>query len=205
MCGHCGCQSEKIIQVEQDILSENQRYADKNRAYFLSHHINAFNFVSSPGSGKTTLLVKTINQLKSQFNIRVIEGDQQSEHDKACIEKTGARVIQINTGKSCHLDAHAIGHAVEDLALGEKSKVAILSVTEGAEKPLKYPYMFAESSVMLINKIDLLPYVDFDLKLCIDYAKRVNPEIKVMQLSSKTGEGFGDWLAWLKAHAAIAA
>jgi len=227
MCGYCGCQDEKIIEIEKDILSTNQYYAERNRHFFEEHHMTALNFVSSPGSGKTSLLVKTIQSLQNDFPINVIEGDQQSDFDKKRIAQTGANVYQINTGKTCHLDAHMIEHAISHLNpqdnsfllienvgnlvcpamfdLGEHSKVAILSVTEGDEKPLKYPYMFAESDLMIINKIDLLPYVQFDLAQCISYAKKVNPSIKILKTSVTSNEGFDAWIDWLKAYAKIAA
>ncbi|MFN7097402.1 MAG: hydrogenase nickel incorporation protein HypB, partial [Gammaproteobacteria bacterium] len=234
MCGYCGCHhaemlpedhhhhDEKVIQIEQDILAENQRYAAENRHYFNHHHISAFNLVSSPGSGKTTLLVKTIQLLKNQVPIYVLEGDQQTDRDAIRIANTGVPVIQINTGKACHLDAHRVGHAVTDLApqdnsflfienvgnlvcpalfdLGELTKVVILSVTEGDDKPLKYPYMFAAAKLMIINKLDLLPYVDFDIEQCIKYAKQINPAIKVLQLSVTQGKGVESWIEWLLIH-----
>jgi len=190
-----------------------------NRQYLTDKNIKCYNLVSSPGAGKTTLLVETINALKSDMRIKVIEGDQQTNRDKERIAATGASVIQINTGKSCHLDAHHVGHAIEEINpeknsllfienvgnlvcpalfdLGEKAKVVILSVTEGDDKPLKYPYMFAESSLMIINKIDLLPYVDFDVNQSIDYAKQINPDIHVIKLSAKTKDGFDEWLTWV--------
>lgn len=236
MCSVCGCSSHsssnhshpehahntRLIEVEQQLLSKNNRYAEQNRQHFLATHTCVFNLVSSPGSGKTSLLTATINALNSRFNLAVIEGDQQTDQDAQRIRETGAKAIQINTGKGCHLDAHAVGHALEHFDLnthdflmienvgnlvcpaafdlGEHSKVVVLSVTEGSDKPLKYPDMFHASAVMLINKIDLLPYVDFDVDQCIEYAKRVNPNINVICLSAKTGEGFDAWLNWLSAQ-----
>jgi hydrogenase nickel incorporation protein HypB len=240
MCGICGCgqteqkhsythhhdhshdhdDSERLIKVEQDLLSKNNVYAEQNRAYFKQHNIFTLNLVSSPGAGKTTLLVETINALKDQITIAVIEGDQQTEHDADRIRATGIPALQINTGRACHLDAHGIGHAVTDLKvksnsllaienvgnlvcpssfdLGEAHKVVVLSVTEGDDKPLKYPDMFHAADLMLINKIDLLPYVDFDVDQCIKYAKQVNPDIKIIQLSATKGNNFMDWTSWLK-------
>ena len=238
MCGYCGCghdhehthehehdhaHDSRIIQIEQDILGENQRFADQNRAYFAKNHIVALNLMSSPGSGKTTLLIETIRALKQRCAISVIEGDQQTDLDAKRIAATGVPVLQINTGKACHLDAHRIGHALGDLALsnnsvlfienvgnlvcpalfdlGEKAKIVILSVTEGDDKPLKYPHMFAEASLMIINKIDLLPYVSFNVEQCIEYAKRVNPHIAVLQTSATTHQGIAPWCDWLlEAH-----
>lgn len=217
MCGHCGCEKTRIIQIEEDIMAENQRYANQNRLFFEKNNIHSLNFVSSPGSGKTTFLVETIQMLNKP--VYVIEGDQQTDHDKERIAKTGAPVVQINTGKGCHLEAHSVGHAIKDLApeknsfifienvgnlvcpalfdLGESSKVAILSVTEGEDKPLKYPYLFLESSLMIINKIDLLPYVSFHVDRCIEYARRINPKIDVIRVSATTGEGLDQWIHWL--------
>lgn len=216
----------RMVKIEQDILGKNNQYAADNRDYFRSHGIFTLNLVSSPGSGKTTLLTKTIELLKAELNISVIEGDQQTSNDAERIRATGVKAVQINTGKGCHLDAHGIGHALETLApednsvlfvenvgnlvcpsafdLGEAHKVVILSVTEGEDKPLKYPDMFHAADVMLLNKIDLLPHVDFDVTQCIDYARRVNPRIKILQVSARTGEGMELWLQWLKASYAIA-
>jgi hydrogenase nickel incorporation protein HypB len=215
-----------MVKIEQDILGKNNQYAQVNRDYFRQHHIFTLNLVSSPGSGKTSLLTKTIELLKAELAISVIEGDQQTSNDAERIRATGVKAVQINTGKGCHLDAHGIGHALESLApednsllfienvgnlvcpsafdLGEAHKVVILSVTEGEDKPLKYPDMFAAADMMLLNKIDLLPYVDFDVAQCIDYARRVNPRIKVLQVSARTGEGMDLWLQWLKASHSVA-
>ncbi len=210
---------ERLIKVEQDILSKNNRYAEQNRHYFQQHGIFALNLVSSPGAGKTTLLVETIKTLKQQLPIAVIEGDQQTSHDADRIKAAGVAAIQINTGRACHLDAHAVGHAAWDLQLadnsllaienvgnlvcpasfdlGEAHKVVVLSVTEGDDKPLKYPDMFHAADLMIINKVDLLPYVDFDAERCIAYARQVNPEIQVIQLSASKGDNFSAWTDWL--------
>ncbi len=228
MCSTCGCSeteshhhgdSERLINIEADLLAKNNSYATENRAYFKQHHIFTLNFVSSPGAGKTSLLVETIKQLKNQLSIAVIEGDQQTEHDAERIRATGIPALQINTGKGCHLDAHGIGHAIKELQpkdnsllaienvgnlvcpasfdLGEAHKVVVLSVTEGDDKPLKYPDMFYAADLMIINKIDLLPYVDFDLERCINYAKQVNPAIMIIQLSVTTGDNLIEWTNWL--------
>ena len=233
MCTTCGCNSNhehthglghshdqaRIIEVEQNILNKNNRYAALNRAEFLTHKVAAFNLVSSPGSGKTSLLTKTIKTLNAKQAIAVIEGDQQTDNDAERIRAAGARAVQINTGKGCHLDAHGVGHALEQLPLkttdllfienvgnlvcpaafdlGELAKVVVLSVTEGDDKPLKYPDMFRAAKLMLINKIDLLPYVDFNTNLTIDYARRINPDIEVILISAKTGEGFEQWQEFL--------
>ena len=211
--------NERLIKVEQDLLSKNNAYAAQNRAYFQQHHIFALNMVSSPGAGKTTLLVETILRLKDRFPIAVIEGDQQTEHDADRIRATGVPALQINTGRVCHLDAHGIGHAVMELGikdhsllaienvgnlvcpssfdLGEAHKVVVLSVTEGDDKPIKYPDMFHAADLMIINKTDLLPYVDFDVGRCIHYAKQVNPDIQIIKLSSTKGDNFSAWTDWL--------
>ncbi|MCG8512117.1 MAG: hydrogenase nickel incorporation protein HypB [Rhodospirillales bacterium] len=211
----------RIVQIEQDILSINNRHADANRRYMRERGIFAVNFVSSPGSGKTTLLVRTISDLKEKFPFTVVEGDQQTEFDADRIREPGAKATQVNTGKGCHLDAHMVGHAIQDLDpaeesvlfienvgnlicpaafdLGEAHKVVVLSVTEGEDKPLKYPDMFAASGLVLVNKIDLLPYLDFDVGAAIANARKVNPAIKILQVSARTGEGMDGWIDWIRA------
>ena len=207
------------MRIEQDILGKNDQYAGANRSWFQAQGILALNLVSSPGSGKTSLLTRSIQDLKDRYPLAVIEGDQQTSHDADRIRATGVPALQINTGKGCHLDAHMIGHAIESLPLaprsllfienvgnlvcpaafdlGEAHKVAILSVTEGEDKPIKYPDMFHAADLMLLNKIDLLPYLDFDVEQCIGYARRVNPSIQVLQVSARSGEGLEAWYAWL--------
>lgn len=216
---HDDLETGRLIQIEQDLLSKNNAYAMQNRAYFKQRNIFVLNLVSSPGAGKTTLLVETIKALKDRFPIAVIEGDQQTEHDADRIRATGTPALQINTGRACHLDALGIGHALNELDvkdnsllaienvgnlvcpssfdLGEAHKVVVLSVTEGDDKPLKYPDMFHAADLMLINKTDLLPYVDFDVERCIGYAKRVNPDIQILCLSSTKGDNFSGWTDWL--------
>ncbi len=210
----------RLIKLEQDILAKNDAYAAQNRNWLAAHGIFALNLVSSPGSGKTTLLVKTIEALQGRLDIAVIEGDQQTSHDAERIRATGAPAIQINTGKGCHLDARMVGHALEKLPLanntvlmienvgnlvcpaafdlGEAGKVVILSVTEGEDKPLKYPDMFRAARLMIVNKCDLLPYLQFDVDQAIAYARRVNPQIEVLRVSATSGEGLADWLAWIE-------
>ncbi len=221
-----GMSQSRMVQIEQDILAKNNAYANSNRSWFNTHGILTLNLVSSPGSGKTTLLTRTIDDIKHEFSLSVIEGDQQTTHDAERIRETGVKALQINTGKGCHLDGHMVGHALETLQpeegsvlfienvgnlvcpaafdLGEAHKVAILSVTEGEDKPIKYPDMFHAADLMLLNKTDLLPHLDFDVDQCIDYAKRVNPGIKVLQLSAKTGEGMDSWYQWIHANRQIA-
>jgi hydrogenase nickel incorporation protein HypB len=214
----------KTISVEEDILSKNNRLAAGNRVLFGNQGIFTLNLVSSPGSGKTTLLEKTLVDLKSEINFAVLEGDQQTTNDADRIAATGTPAHQINTGAGCHLDAHMVGHGLEhfdlnpvqmlmienvgnlvcpaSFDLGEDFKVSLLSVTEGEDKPLKYPQMFRASEIMLINKIDLLPYVRFDVAKCREYAERIHPGIKIFEVSCYTGEGLEAWYAWLKEQVA---
>lgn len=214
----------RMVQIEQDILAKNDRFAAANRAWLRARGILALNLVSSPGSGKTTLLTRSIQDLKGRYPLAVIEGDQQTSHDADRIRATGIPALQINTGKGCHLDAHMVGHAIESLGLpekgllfienvgnlvcpaafdlGEAHKVAILSVTEGEDKPLKYPDMFHAADLMILNKIDLLPYLDFDMAKCLEYARRVNPDIEVLQVSARSGDGLDTWYHWLQARMA---
>jgi hydrogenase nickel incorporation protein HypB len=213
----------RIVQIEQDILAKNDAYAAQNRRLLRERGIFAVNLVSSPGSGKTTLLVRTIASLRHRLSICVIEGDQQTSFDADRIRATGAPALQVNTGKGCHLDASMIERAIERLVvpadsvlmienvgnlvcpagfdLGEAHKVVVLSVTEGEDKPLKYPDIFRAASLMLLNKIDLLPHLQFDLERCIDCARRVNPGIAILAVSASTGEGMDAWLAWIKERA----
>ncbi|MGB6300111.1 MAG: hydrogenase nickel incorporation protein HypB [Rivularia sp. (in: cyanobacteria)] len=208
------------ISLEQDILAKNDLIAAQNRGWFKGRNILALNLISSPGSGKTTLLTRTINDLKNKLTISVIEGDQETINDAKKIEATGCKVVQINTGTGCHLDALMVEKGLQQLNpsldsvvmienvgnlvcpalfdLGEQAKVAILSITEGEDKPIKYPHIFRASNVMIITKIDLLPYVQFDIEKCIEYAREVNPNIQIFQLSALTGEGLDDWYGWLQ-------
>lgn len=215
-----GVSQKHLITLEQDILSQNNQVAEHNRAHFNAHHHLALNLMSSPGSGKTTLLTETLNQLKSRIRCAVIEGDQQTSNDADRIRQTQVPAIQVNTGKGCHLDADMIHTAYHKLNLdadgivfienvgnlvcpasfdlGEHAKVVILSVTEGEDKPLKYPNMFAAAQLMIINKTDLLPYVDFNVEQCIANARKINPGIQVLKVSAKSGEGLEAWLSWLE-------
>lgn len=208
------------IQLEQDILSHNNLLAERNRGYFEAKNITALNFISSPGAGKTTLLENTITKLKETLSFFVIEGDQQTMNDAERIDATGVPVIQINTGSGCHLDASMINNAMKQLDpdagslllienvgnlvcpalfdLGEEHRIVMISVTEGDDKPVKYPTIFRNAGICIINKIDLLPYVQFDLKKTKEYARRVNPDIRFFEISATGGEGMDDWLDWLK-------
>ena len=221
MHGHAHQPASRMVQVEQDILARNNQYAAANRCRFAERGIFALNLVSSPGSGKTALLTRTIERLKGRISIAVVEGDQQTSLDADRIRATGVSAVQVNTGKGCHLDAHMVGHALEKLGLpddslllienvgnlvcpaafdlGEAHKVAILSTTEGEDKPLKYPDMFAAADVMLLNKVDLLPYLNFNVPLCIEYARRINPYIRVILTSAVSDEGLGEWQEWIEA------
>jgi hydrogenase nickel incorporation protein HypB len=221
-----GLSQGRMVQIEQDILAKNNAYAASNRRFFNDHGILALNLVSSPGSGKTTLLVETIKALKPELSLAVIEGDQQTANDAERIRETEVPAIQVNTGKGCHLDGHMVGHALEHLQpadggvvfienvgnlvcpaafdLGEAHKVVILSVTEGEDKPIKYPDMFHAADLMILSKTDLLPHLSFDVEKCIEYARRVNPGIKVLQVSATSGEGLETWCQWIKATRTIA-
>jgi len=221
-----GFSQERVIRIERDILSKNNSYAADNRAAFARKGIFALNFVSSPGSGKTSLLVRTIEDMKNRYAISVIEGDQQTANDAMRIRATGAPALQINTGKGCHLDAHMVGTAIGKMNLdaggllfienvgnlvcpsafdlGEAHKVVVLSVTEGEDKPLKYPDMFAAADLMLLNKSDLLPHLDFDVGQCLANALRVNPHLQMLVVSARTGEGLAAFYTWIEAHAVLA-
>jgi len=214
-----GFSQNKLIEIEKNILSKNDGYAESNRHWLNQHGLAALNLVSSPGAGKTTLLVETLLRIKNDFSVGVIEGDQETANDADRIKETGVAAIQINTGKGCHLDAHMVGHAIQALPLnrdgvvfienvgnlvcpasfdlGEDAKVVILSTTEGEDKPIKYPDMFSVSDLMLISKTDLLPYLDFNVDQAIDYAKRVNPNLEIILLSAKSGEGMEAWINWI--------
>lgn len=211
------------VSLEQDVLERNNRMAERNRGWLEGRDVLALNLVSSPGAGKTTLLERSIRDLDGSIPISVVEGDQETVFDAERIRATGCRSVQINTGTGCHLEAGMLAQALKQLDppmrsvvmienvgnlvcpalfdLGEAAKVVILSVTEGADKPLKYPHMFRASSLMILNKVDLLPHVDFDVEACIGYAQRVNPDIRVMQLSATTGEGMEAWYGWLRQRA----
>jgi hydrogenase nickel incorporation protein HypB len=244
MCATCGCDTDgnvtmhepghqhdhndhhshhhdkKVVDVEKDILHENNLLAERNRGYFEAKNILALNLVSSPGSGKTSLLERTLIDLKGELEFAVIEGDQQTTNDADRIHATGTKVVQINTGKGCHLDAHMVLHALQGMKpkqnsvlfienvgnlvcpamfdLGEKERVVIISVTEGDDKPLKYPDMFYSSTICIINKTDLLPYVPFDIEKVKANAKKVNHKLEIIEVSCTNGEGLSQWYDWLK-------
>ena len=210
----------KTIEVGIDILSKNNLLAERNRGYFEAKNIKAFNLMSSPGSGKTTLLEKTLKLISKELPVAVIEGDQQTLNDAERIKKAGTPVIQVNTGNGCHLDSSMIQKAIKELDLkdqtylfienvgnlvcpslfdlGESAKIVIISTTEGEDKPIKYPTMFENAQLCIINKTDLLPYLDFDMEKCKEYALQVNPHLEFIELSAKTEEGMNGWLNWLR-------
>jgi hydrogenase nickel incorporation protein HypB len=207
------------ISVVKQVLDANDRIARENRKLFDEKGIYVINLMSSPGAGKTTLVEKTIGALRQMFTISVIEGDIQDTYDAIRVAKLDIPVVQINTGGGCHIDANMVREALADLSLdgvdllinenvgnlvcpaefkiGENAKIMILSTPEGADKPSKYPLMFHESSVMLINKMDLIPYVSFDLAKAKADALKCNPELKIFEVSCKTGEGLDGWYQWI--------
>jgi len=217
----------ETISLEQKVLEKNDLLAEQNRQWLAERGVLALNVTSSPGAGKTTLLERTIRELSAGRSIVVIEGDQETLLDAERIRAAGARAVQVNTGAGCHLDAdmvHRALHALEPergsllfienvgnlvcpalFDLGERTKVVVISVTEGADKPLKYPHMFAAAGLVVINKIDLLPYVDFDLETCAGYARSVNPGVNILPVSATTGEGVEAWYHWIDSQVAATA
>jgi len=212
----------RTVRLEQDLLAKNQLLAERNRGWFAGRDVLALNLVSSPGSGKTSLLERTIRDLQGRIAIGVIEGDQATANDAQRIRAAGANAVQINTGTGCHLDADMVARGLAQLRpaqgsvvmvenvgnlvcpalfdLGEHAKVLVLSVTEGEDKPLKYPHMFRAAKLMLLNKIDLLPHLRFDVDQCIACARQINPEIEILQVSAQTGEGMPAWYNWIDAR-----
>jgi hydrogenase nickel incorporation protein HypB len=206
------------------VLAKNDQLAARNRAHLESRGAFAVNLMSSPGSGKTTLLERTIRELDGACPVCVIEGDQETSLDAARIRATGVRAVQVNTGAGCHLDASMFAEALDRLGppadglvltenvgnlvcpalfdLGEQARVVIASVTEGADKPLKYPHIFQSADLLLLNKIDLLPYVDFDVDHFAEYARRVNPRVEILQVSATRGDGMTAWTDWLQSRTA---
>jgi hydrogenase nickel incorporation protein HypB len=223
---HTHSHTKKVVNIEKDVLHENNLLAERNRGYLEAKNIFALNLVSSPGSGKTTLLERTLTDLKGEIEFAVIEGDQQTTNDADRIHATGTKVTQINTGKGCHLDSHMVMHAIQGMKpkdnsvlfienvgnlvcpamfdLGENERVVIISVTEGDDKPLKYPDMFHSSNVCIINKIDLLPYVTFSMEKVKENALKINPDLHIIELSCTSSAGLDDWYNWLKAKVPVA-
>lgn len=221
-----GTDAARAVSIEEDILARNDAVAAENRALFRERGVLALNLVSSPGSGKTELLARTLERIKDRMKAAVIEGDQQTDNDAERIRATGVKALQINTGKGCHLDAAMVRHAVGRLEpeenavlfienvgnlvcpaefdLGEAHKVVLLSVTEGDDKPLKYPDMFRAADLMILTKVDLLEYVPFDADKAEENARRVNPKIRTMRLSAIKGDGMDKWEAWIAAQLVLA-
>jgi len=217
----------RTLRLEQEVLARNDRLAERNRGFFEGRELLVLNLMSSPGAGKTTLLERTIRDLGARLPISVIEGDQETVRDAERIRATGCRVVQVNTGRGCHLDAAMIARAARQLDppagsvvfienvgnlvcpalfdLGDRARVVIASVTEGEDKPLKYPHMFRAGSLLVLNKVDLLPHLSFDVELYLDYVRRVNPALHVVQVSATRGDGLGAWYDWLDAQAATRA
>jgi hydrogenase nickel incorporation protein HypB len=209
-----------VVTLEREVLARNNSIAERVRGWLAGRGVLALNLVSSPGSGKTTLLERTIRDLGGEIPLSVIEGDQQTLNDALRIQAAGCRVVQVNTGTACHLDASMVAKALQQLDppggsvvmienvgnlvcpalfdLGEWSKVVITSVSEGDDKPIKYPHMFRASGLMVLNKMDLLPHVEFDVDRCIGHARQVNPRIEVLELSATRGDGLDRWYAWLR-------
>lgn len=230
MCGTCGCAGEtavaeasgRWIVVEKNLLDGNERMAAHVREHLASRRILALNLVSSPGAGKTTLLVETLRRLHGIVPAAVIEGDQQTSLDADRIAATGVPAVQVNTGTGCHLDATMVHDALHGLELpeggilfienvgnlvcpamfdlGESSRVVVISVPEGDDKPAKYPHIFQGSHLVVVNKMDLLPFVDFDVEKCLRLAREHQPELEELRLSATTGEGMASWIAWLLAR-----
>lgn len=214
----------RTVQLEQEILGKNRLLAERNRGWLQGREIFAVNLMSSPGSGKTTLLERTVRELGKEVVVSVIEGDQETRLDAERIRATGARVVQINTGTGCHLDAQMLGRALHELSpaigsllfvenvgnlvcpalfdLGEGARVVIASTTEGEDKPLKYPHMFRAAELILLNKVDLLPHLHFDVARFTAHVRLVNPAAKVLEVSATRGDGLPGWYRWLAARGA---
>lgn len=223
MCGTCGCSDTvtETVVLEQKVLSRNDELAEHNREWLGEHDIHAVNLMSSPGSGKTTLLECTVRE--AGIPLSVVEGDQETVFDAERIRATGCRVVQVNTGAGCHLDADMLHTALHRLAppdhsvvmienvgnlvcpalfdLGEHTRAVVMSVTEGADKPLKYPHMFRTADVVLLNKIDLAPYVDFDEAAFAAAVGQVRGEVDILRLSATRGDGMTGWYRWLRSRA----
>ena len=213
----------ETISLEQKVLAKNDLLAEQNRKWLAERDIVAFNLTSSPGAGKTTLLERTIRDLVGHRPVAVIEGDQETLLDAERIKAAGARAVQVNTGAGCHLDSDMVRRALEALDpepgsilfienvgnlvcpalfdLGELSKVVVISVTEGDDKPIKYPHMFAAAGLVIVNKTDLLPYVNFDLETCSAYVRSLNPGADILPMSATTGEGSAAWYEWIDVRA----
>lgn len=221
--GRLRLRAPDTLKIEQSLLSKNQRFAEQNRRFLAERSCLAVNLMGSPGAGKTALLEATLRQVPG-LPLLVLEGDQATERDAERIRRAGCRALQINTGTGCHLDAHAVGHGLASLApapgstiifenvgnlvcpalfdLGESVRIVVLSVTEGDDKPLKYPHMFRACDVLILNKIDLLPYVEFDVTRACDYARRLKPELQIFAVSATRGDGMASLCEWLRTRGA---
>jgi len=217
---HARDDNKRTIRLEHDLLAKNNLLAEGNRGWFAGREILALNLMSSPGAGKTTLLERTLRDLGAELEISVIEGDQETARDALRIRETGCKVVQINTGSGCHLDAQMISDAMRSLNpaprsimmienvgnlvcpalfdLGEAAKVVIMSTTEGEDKPLKYPHMFRVCKLMILSKVDLLQHLQFDVDRCLEFARQVNPTLEILQVSAVTGDGLEGWYGWLR-------
>lgn len=214
----------QTVALEREILAKNDQWAARNRVRLEKRRILALNLIGSPGAGKTTLLETLLGRLASDVSVAVIEGDQATHNDAARIRATGCPVVQINTGAGCHLDAQMVEDALEALEpapgsvlfienvgnlvcpalfdLGERAKAVVLSVTEGEDKPLKYPHVFGAADLLFVTKVDLLPHLDFDLDACLAYARRVNPRLRVFMVSARWGQGMDDLCGWIRSEVA---
>ncbi len=235
MCGTCGCHEDAVLTspgdehrhdgrtvvLQQNVLAKNDELAARNRTWLRRRGVLALNLMSSPGAGKTTLLERTARDLAGELTIGVIEGDQDTALDADRILAAGCKVVQINTGTGCHLDAAMVGRALAELDpppglvvienvgnlvcpalfdLGEAVRVVLASVPEGADKPVKYPHMFRSADLVLISKTDLLPYVPFDIRRCAADLEKISPDAQMLEVSAFTGDGLAAWYDWLRRH-----
>jgi len=231
MCATCGCgesheheHERRTVKLEHDLLAKNDRIAAENRRALGTRNVTVLNLIGSPGAGKTTLLERTIARLRPELALAVVEGDQATDRDAMRIKRAGGRSLQVNTGAGCHLDAEMVAEGLAALApergsvvfvenvgnlvcpalfdVGEREKIVVMSVTEGDDKPLKYPHVFRAASRFVLTKIDLAPHVDFDIEACFARAREINPRLATMRLSARSGEGMQDWCTWVREQAA---
>jgi len=221
MCGTCGCDSDtRVVKLERDLTAKNDAIAKRNREWLATRKTSVVNLIGAPGAGKTALLEATIRKVGSELDLAVLEGDQATDRDAERIRRAGCKVMQINTGTGCHLDASMVAAGLEELApapssvvfvenvgnlvcpalfdLGERAKVVVMSVTEGDDKPLKYPHVFRAADLFVMTKIDLATHVDFDIDRCIRNARIVHPELEVIRVSARDGDGMESWAGWIR-------